>query len=229
MVVFRGIRLAGICFLRQNECTVKILTVSDQVVERLYALSSNGHFQDVDLILGCGDLPYAYLEYLVTILNVPMFYVPGNHDPRFDPSSDRSHAEGGANLDLKIIRHNKFLIGGFGGSIRYRPDGINQHAQSEAYIRAFSLLPRLILNRLQYGRALDILISHSPPFGIHDDTDPAHNGLKALNWLIRVAQPRYLFHGHTHFYKRNLASPETTFGITKIINVYPYKIIEASH
>jgi Icc-related predicted phosphoesterase len=222
-------RLAENYFLRQNEGTVKILAISDQVVERIYTLSSSGHFQGVELIVGCGDMPYAYLEYLVTILNVPMFYVPGNHDARFDPQSEKAHAEGGLNLDLKIVRHNKFLIGGFGGSIRYRPDGINQYTQSEAYLRAFAMLPRLLLNRMQYGRALDILISHSPPFGIHDDSDPAHNGLKALNWLIRIAQPRYLFHGHTHFYKRNLASPETTIGITKVMNVYPYKTIDASH
>jgi Icc-related predicted phosphoesterase len=204
---------------------VKILTLSDQVVERVYTLASNGHFQDVGLILGCGDMPYPYLEYLVTMLNVPMYYVPGNHDPR----STESHAEGGSNLDLKTARHKKFLIGGFGGSIRYRPDGVNQHSQSEAYLRAFRLIPRLLLNRIQYGRTLDILISHSPPFGIHDDSDLAHNGLKAINWLIRIARPRYLFHGHTHFYKQNIASPETTIGITKIMNVYPYKIIEASH
>jgi len=204
---------------------VKTLAVSDQVLDRIYILASNGHFKDVELILGCGDMPYAYLEYLLTIINVPMFYVPGNHDPR----STHARAEGGSNLDLKIVRYKTFLIGGFGGSIRYRPDGINQYTQAEAYTRAFSLLPRLLLNRMQYGRALDILISHSPPFGIHDDDDPAHNGLKALNWLIHFAQPRYLLHGHTHFYKRNLASPETTIGITKVVNVYPYKIIEASH
>ena len=208
---------------------MKILAISDEVIDRLYVLSSSGHFQDVQLILGCGDLPYAYLEYLVTILNVPMFYVPGNHDPRFDTRSELTHAHGGSNLDLKIVRHNKFLIGGFGGSIRYRPDGVNQYSQSEAYLRAFSMLPRLLLNRMQYGRALDILVSHSPPFGIHDDVDTAHEGLKALNWLIRIAKPRYHFHGHTHFFKRNLAKPETTVGITKIVNVYPYKTIEASH
>jgi Icc-related predicted phosphoesterase len=226
---FCGFRLAGNCFLGQNERTVKILAISDQAEERVYTLASNGHFQDTELILGCGDMPYAYLEYLVTILNVPMYYVPGNHDPRFDPRSDKAHAEGGANLDLKTARHKTFLIGGFGGSIRYRPDGVNQYNQTEAYLRAFRLLPRLVLNRMQYGRALDILISHSPPSGIHDDTDPAHHGLKALNWLVRIAQPRYVFHGHTHFYRRNLATPETILGITKIMNVYPYKIIEASH
>ncbi len=155
---FVGIRLAGNYFLRQNQRTVKILALSDQVVERVYTLASNGHFQDVELILGCGDMPYPYLEYLVTMLNVPMYYVPGNHDPR----STESHAEGGSNLDLKVVRFKKFLIGGFGGSIRYRPDGVNQYTQTEAYLRALVLLPRLILNRMQYGRALDVLISHSP-------------------------------------------------------------------
>jgi len=221
--------LAGKCFLRQNVEVMKILAVSDQALDRIYTLSASGHFRDVELILGCGDMPFEYLEYLVTMLNVPMFYVPGNHDPRHDPRQNPLRPEGGTNLDLETARHNKFLIGGFGGSIRYRPDGINQYSQTDAYYRAMLMLPRLLLNRLQYGRALDILISHSPPFGIHDDSDPAHQGLKALNWLIRIAKPRYHFHGHTHVYKRNLENVEANFGLTKIINVYPYKTIEVSH
>jgi Icc-related predicted phosphoesterase len=208
---------------------VKIIAVSDEVLERVYTLASNGQFNGVELILGCGDMSYEYLEYLVTVLNVRMFYVPGNHDPRFDSHSELSHAEGGLNLDLKVVRHNKFLIGGLGGSIRYRPNGINQYTQSEAFLRAFKLLPQLVLNRMRYGRALDVLISHSPPFGIHDDIGSAHEGLKALNWLIRIAKPRYHFHGHTHVYKRNLEHTETIIGITKVINVYPYQLIEVSH
>lgn len=208
---------------------MKILAVSDQPLERMYKLSSSGHFQDVKLILGCGDLPYEYLEYLVTVMNVELMYVPGNHDPTYHLTIRETYAEGGVNLDLKIVRHNKFLIGGFGGSIRYRPDGDNQYTQADAYARAFRLLPRLLLNRMQYGRALDILISHSPPFGIHDDSDPAHNGLKALNWLLRISQPRYHFHGHVHTFRRNLENMETNIGLTKIINVYPYKTLEASH
>ncbi|MBI5841061.1 MAG: metallophosphoesterase family protein [Chloroflexi bacterium] len=208
---------------------MKILAVSDQVVDRVYSLASSGHFQDVDLILGCGDLPYPYLEYLLTVLNVPMFYVPGNHDPEYDPRNQLTRAEGASNLDLKLARHKKFLIGGFGGSIRYRPDGVNQHTQSEAWFRAMRLLPGLLLNRIHYGRALDILISHSPPLGIHDEDTQAHTGLRAINLLLRIAKPRYLFHGHTHFYRNNLAQSETTLGMTTIINVFPYKVIDVSH
>jgi Icc-related predicted phosphoesterase len=208
---------------------VKILAVSDEVVERLYSLCTNGHFKDVELILGCGDLPYPYLENLLTFLNKPLMYVPGNHDPHYNSENQLAHVEGGSNLDRKLTRYKKFLIGGFGGSIRYRPDGTNQYTQNEAYLRAFSMLPHLLLNRLNYGRALDILITHSPPFGIHDEETQAHQGLKAINWLLRVAQPRYHFHGHTHFQRRNLSASETNYGITRIINIYPYKVIDASH
>lgn len=205
---------------------VKILAVSDQIVERIYTLAPAGHFKEIDLILGCGDLPYSYLEYLVTVLAKPMCYVPGNHDPEFNPEDARSKAEGGFNVDLKIVQCNNTLIGGFGGSIRYRADGVNQYTQSEAYTRALRLLPKLLLNIIRYKRGLDILISHSPPFGIHDDLDKAHQGLKALNWLIKIAKPRYHFHGHTHFYKNNISDSETFYEKTKIINVYPYKVIE---
>jgi Icc-related predicted phosphoesterase len=208
---------------------VKILALSDEVVERLYSLSNSGHFNDVEMILGCGDLPYHYLENLVTLLNIPLLYVPGNHDPDYNPNKTLSYAEGGSNLDLKLVRFKRFLVGGLGGCVRYRPDGTNQYTQAEAYLRAFSLLPRILLNRIQYGRAMDILITHSPPFGIHDEDTPAHKGLKAINWLIRVAQPRYHFHGHTHFQRRNLSASETTLGLTKIVNVFPYKVIEVSH
>jgi Icc-related predicted phosphoesterase len=132
-------------------------------------------------------------------------------------------------LDLEVIRFKTFLIGGFGGSVRYRPDGTNQHSQTDAYFRAFRMLPRLLLNRSKYGRSLDILITHSPPYGIHDDDTQAHQGLKAINWLLRVAKPRYHFHGHTHFQRGNLSPSETTQGLTKIVNVFPYKILEVSH
>ena len=205
---------------------VKILTVSDQVIERVYTLAPAGHFKDVELILGCGDLPYSYLEYIVTMLGKPMCYVPGNHDPEFNPNDLRSKAEGGYNLDLKTVEFKNTLIAGFGGSVRYRPDGVNQYTQTGAYLRAMQLLPKFLFNRIRYKRNLDILITHSPPFGIHDDSDVAHQGLKALNWLIKIANPKYMFHGHTHFYRNNIADSETIYENTKIVNVYPYKIVE---
>jgi Icc-related predicted phosphoesterase len=204
----------------------KILAVSDQVVERIFTLAVNEYFQDVGLILGCGDLPYTYLEYLVTVLNVPLYYVPGNHDPTYNPHRPVSYAEGGLNLDLKTASAKGLFLAGFGGSIRYRPDGVNQYTQGQAYFRVYILLLRLMVSRIRYGRKLDILISHSPPFAIHDDDTYAHQGLKALNFLIRVARPRYHFHGHTHFYRNNLEDAVTQVGRTTIMNIFPYKLVE---
>jgi len=79
------VALADKPVLRQNLGRMKILALSDQVEERVYNLAGQGYFQEIGLILGCGDLPYSYLEYLVSVLNVPMFYVPGNHDPENNP------------------------------------------------------------------------------------------------------------------------------------------------
>jgi Icc-related predicted phosphoesterase len=207
-------------------CAVKILALSDQVVDRVYTLVSQGHFAGVDLILGCGDLPYNYLEYLVSALNVPMFYVPGNHDPVYNPRLPSANAEGGANLDLRQACSKGLLLAGLGGCNRYRPDGVNQYTQSEALLRAVLLMPGLLLNRMRYGRTLDILISHSPAYGIHDEAEQAHRGLKAINWILAWAKPRYHLHGHTHFFRNNLEASVSQRGATTVMNVYPYKLIE---
>lgn len=204
---------------------ITVLAVSDQVVERIYPLAENGHFQDVDLIFGCGDLPYTYLEYLVSILNIPLYYVPGNHDPEYNTARSLAYVEGGSNLDLKTAYVKGILLAGLGGSIRYRPDGVNQYTQGQVFRRAFSLLPKVWLSQVRYGRKLDVLLTHSPPFEIHDDETHAHQGLKALNFLIRILSPRFLLHGHTHFFRNNLEAPITQVGRTTVMNIFPYKVI----
>ncbi len=206
---------------------MKILAVSDQEVDKIYELVPQGHFHGVDMIVGCGDLHYGYLEYLVTALNVDLFYVPGNHDFDYNPSRIDLPAPGCMNLDLRTARAGKFLLAGFGGSVRYRSEGTNQYSQTEAFVRLAALIPRLWLNRLQYGRALDLLLTHSPPYGIHDDESRAHQGLKAINWLMNWAKPRYLLHGHMHYQQSNLMR-DATWESTSIMNVYPYRVIEVA-
>ena len=206
---------------------VKILAVSDQEVDQIYELAPQGHFSGVDMIIGCGDLHYGYLEYLVTVLNVDLFYVPGNHDLDYNPASLDSQAPGCINLDLRTARWKGTLLAGFGGSVRYRPDGTNQYTQTRAFARVARLVPRLWANRRRYGRALDILITHSPPYGVHDDESRAHQGLKAINWLLDWARPRYLLHGHMHYQQSNLMRDDRWKGTTTLImNVYPYRMIE---
>jgi Icc-related predicted phosphoesterase len=177
------------------------------------------------LIVGCGDLPYEYLEFLLTVLNVPLVYVPGNHDPVYNADESSTMAEGGTFLDRKLQRVKGLWMAGLGGSIRYRPEAVNQYSQAEMYARMARLLPGVAWNRLN-GRRLDILVTHSPPLGVHDDDDPAHTGFAALRQFMRWFKPRYLLHGHTMFYKQNLVDPVTQLGETKVVNVYPYRVID---
>jgi Icc-related predicted phosphoesterase len=204
---------------------MKILAVSDETIDRLYSTSVRETYPDVRMLFGCGDLPYSYLEFLVTIYNVPMFYVPGNHDPEYGRAPS-SRAEGGTNLDGMIVRAGGLVLAGLGGSIMYHPGGANQYTQNQMYVRAYRLLVKTFLHKIHTRQRLDILLTHSPPHEIHDDDDPAHHGLRALNLVLQVAKPRYMLHGHTIFYRQNLKSHITTYGETHVVNVYPFRLME---
>jgi Icc-related predicted phosphoesterase len=205
---------------------MKILAVSDTVVERLYSPRVGEYFSNTDLVLGCGDLPYGYLEFLVSSLNIPLYYVPGNHDPQHNPYNPTSRAEGCENIDLRVIRAKGLTIAGLGGSHRYQPGRGNQYSQKGMYGRVLTLLPSLLWQRLCTGRPADIIIAHSPPRGVHDDDDIPHHGFSAFGFLLRLIKPRFFLHGHTMAYKNNLVSPVTQLGPTTVINVYPYRMIE---
>ncbi len=203
---------------------MKILALSDEVVDRLYNLSVRETYPDVRMLLGCGDLPYSYLEFLVSIFNIPLFYVPGNHDPEYGTKA-RTRAEGGVNLDGQVVYSKGLLMAGLGGSIMYHPGGSNQYTQNSMLLRAYRLIPKIVLQKLYHRRNLDILLTHSPPSGIHDDDDPAHIGLRALNLVLQMVKPRYMLHGHTIFYRQNLKSHITSYAGTQVVNVYPFRVM----
>ena len=207
---------------------MKILAISDEVVDFIYSPAVKERYGDVDLIVGCGDLPFYYLEFVVSILNKPLYMVSGNHDAHNQYMSDGrvlDHAECTINIDGELANENGILLAGLGGSIRYRPDGVHQYTQSEMKGRILSMTPSLILNRLRQGRFLDILITHSAPRGIHDSADAAHVGFEAFNNFIKWFKPRFLLHGHSHVYQSN-AVTRTMVSETEVLNVYPYRLIE---
>jgi Icc-related predicted phosphoesterase len=198
---------------------VKILALSDEEVDFLYGSGIRESLHEVDLIVGCGDLPAHYLEYVVTQLNVPLVYVPGNHDP------DDLEVPGGSSADGSVIPVGGITIGGLGGSRRYKEDGRHQYTESEMQWRVVQLAPRLLLNRLRRGRGLDIFISHSPPLGIHDGSDPAHQGFAAFRNFLAAFRPALMLHGHCHA-RANVDAMDTRFLSTRVLNVYPYRLID---
>jgi hypothetical protein len=82
----------------------------------------------------------------------------------------------------------------------------------------------LLRNRAFSGRYLDILITHAPPLGIHDDQDPAHRGFKTFLDFMARYRPRYLLHGHQHCYVPQ--AWQTRYLDTDVVNVYPFRVIE---
>ena len=191
-------------------------------MESIYSSHVKTRFTDVDLILGCGDLAYYYLDYVVSMLKVPLFFVRGNHSNLIEHTSSGPKAapHGGTDLHLRVVNHHGLLMAGIEGSLRYKK-GPFQYSQSEMWMNVMLLVPRLLRNKVAFDRYLDIFISHAPPWGIHDKQDLPHQGIKAFRWLLEKFRPRYHFHGHIHVY-RQYEQTVTEFNSTKVINTYGF-------
>jgi len=199
-----------------------ILSVSDVVEKALNRESTRDQFADVDLVLGCGDLPYYYLEFLADALNVPVYFVHGNHDARVElgEKGGKRAPQGAVNLHKQVVFTQGLLIAGLEGALRYR-EGTHMYTQRQMHLMALQLLWKILWNRLKLKRRLDILITHSPPSGIHDQKDLPHQGFKALRWLIRLAKPRFVFHGHVR--PANRTASVSQIGESTLINTYGHR------
>lgn len=206
---------------------MKILAVSDRVMGNLYHAHVHQAYPDVDLIIGCGDLPFYYLDFLVSALDVPLLYVRGNHDGTPQYTMDGrvlTGVPGGLDIHGRVVTLQGLTLAGLEGSMRYRPDDPLMYSEGEMGWEMTRLLPQLLWRRFRYGRALDILVTHSPPYQIHDRRDRAHSGFKLFHDFMRLFRPRYLLHGHVHVYRRDVPCV-TRYQDTIVVNVYPYRLL----
>jgi hypothetical protein len=210
----------------EGSVIVKALVVTDKVVDAVYSPAIRERFSDVNLVLACGDLPYSYLEYIVSMLNFPSFFVHGNHDcEEHTAGGCMLRAPGGwVNLDQRTIVHKGLILGGLEGCMRYKTGGRHQYTEFQMVRKVWRMVPYMMLNRLLRGRYIDVLITHAPPKGIHDGTDRAHRGFKVYLSFMERFRPRYLLHGHTHLYGRG--KWQSSYLDTQIINTFPYRVIE---
>ncbi len=207
--------------------TVRVLAIADEVAESLWGEALERLTPDI--IVSAGDLPFEYLENLVSRTDRPLIYVPGNHDPDLkgrDPvwsglstEFDGAGPQGCINADGRLIDAAGLRIAGLGGSIRYRA-GPNQYTQREMGRRALALELKARLSR----RKVDILLTHSAAAGYGDSADPPHHGLEALTRLATRLQPRVLVHGHVNHYGPK--EPDLRIGDTLVVNAIPYRLIE---
>ncbi len=212
---------------------MRILTVSDKLEPVLYGPYIKERVGHVDLILACGDLPYHYLEFVVGLLDVPLFFVHGNHDvpvnaSRLDyPELPGAPLEWATNLHRRTVNYQGLLLAGLEGCRVYNPGSPFQYSEGEVSRQAFRLAWALRLNRLRYGRYLDVLVTHAPPYSIHDDRDVAHTGFYTYLSILRRYRPLLMVHGHNHVYRRGSAvDVDNVYHGVTVVNTFGFRIIE---
>ena len=159
-----------------------------------------------DVVVTLGDLEPEVLDPLGRYAGLPVLGVYGNHDDgRYLDASNTT------NLHLRAATAGGVTFAGFEGCVRYTPGAALQYSQRQA-ARLARRLP-----------AAEILISHAPPRGVHEEPDDrAHAGFDALrDYDLRVA-PRYHLHGHTPAPARR---PER-LGATTVVHVVDHAVLD---
>lgn len=233
---------------------MKILCVSDFVDPLIYNQNVKDSFSDIDLILCAGDLPMDYIDFIVSVFNKPTYFIFGNHnlkdyhyyhfDSRVDSHSmsvsdynDTSHSHGGIYAGFKTFINTQLfftnpetgektplLIAGCSGTLKYNK-GINQYTDKAMKLRLLLMIPKLIKNKLKYGRYLDIFLTHASPRHIHDHEDPCHQGFECYNWFLKKFKPTYMVHGHIHLYDMREERIGKYYDTT-VVNAYSHCVIE---
>jgi len=214
-----------------------VLAVSDEVDEALWHDASA--VASADLIAACGDLPFDYLAHLMARLDVPLVFVPGNHDPdvsgyrtsraglslRAGMPADPPWPAGAVNVDGRIVAVAGLTVAGLGGCLRYS-SGPNQYTQRQFSRRARGLAARQRLRAARGGGRIDLLLTHAPPLGLGDGPDAPHRGFQALNRLVAQTSPALLLHGHVHPY--GAQPPRMMLGTTTVRNVVGWHLFEVA-
>ena len=100
---------------------MKILLLADEEKRSYWDFFKKEDFEGIDLIISCGDLKAEYLSFIATMTSIPILYVHGNHDDKYEIREP----DGCICIEDDIYVHNGIRIMGLGGSQRYKP-GKNQ-------------------------------------------------------------------------------------------------------
>jgi len=209
---------------------VRVLAVADEVCDALWGARAAA--LEPDLVLAAGDLPWDYLEFLASVTDRPVVFVPGNHDPQIERvrkgrngayttdglPCDGPRPRGATEDDVRVVTAAGLRIAGLGGCVRYKP-GANQYTQREFDARA-----RRLLRRAGRGGPVDVLLTHAPPLGLGDGADKPHEGIAALHKVLERLRPTWHVHGHIHPYGQRM--PDRQVGPTTIRNVIPWRLVD---
>ena len=195
---------------------MKILLIADEESKIYWDFFKKEQFEGIDLIISCGDLKPEYLSFLATMTAVPVLYVRGNHDDKYE----KYPPEGCTCIEDRIYKFNGIRILGLGGSHRYKP-GLNQYTELQMVRRVSKLFWKI-----KFNRGFDILVTHSPAKGVHDGEDMCHLGFQVFNRLIEKYHPKYFVHGHVHMNYGRQFPREDYIGDTCVVTAFERYVIE---
>ena len=185
---------------------MKILLISDEEDPALWDYYRPGRLSEYDLILSAGDLKAEYLSFLVTMANVPVLWVHGNHNTSYD----RFPPEGCECIEDRLVVCKGLRILGLGGSAVYSGE---KHQYTE---RQMARRIRRLNRAVKRAGGVDIVLTHCPPKGYGDADDYAHRGFEAFLPMLDKWKPKALVHGHVHM---AYGIPrELSYNGTRIIN-----------
>jgi Icc-related predicted phosphoesterase len=162
--------------------------------------------RDVDLVLCLGDLSRHDLEPLERA-RIPKLGVHGNHD-----DGGEFTGLGIESVHLRRVSVGGLTFGGFSGSHEYHT-GAGGNRLTWSQRDASRLLRR-------FG-SVDVMLAHSPPFGVNDEPDdPAHIGLVGLREYVERERPSVFLHGHTA-----PALPVERLGQTRVVHVRGHRLV----
>ncbi|MBQ2902399.1 MAG: metallophosphoesterase [Agathobacter sp.] len=195
---------------------MKILFMSDEESKEYWDFFRREAFEGIDLIVSCGDLEAEYLSFLTTMTSIPVLYVKGNHDYKYDTRPP----EGCICIEDDVFEFEGVRFVGLGGSYRYKEGG-NQFTEDEMRKRV-----RRLWFKLLRKKGFDVLVTHAPAYGVNDGEDLPHRGFEAFGELIQKYNPKYFVHGHVHMNYGRQYPREDVLGETKVINAYNHYIVE---
>lgn len=194
---------------------VKALVVADVESAYIWDHFDKRVFEGVEVIISCGDLRASYLSFLTTMVAAPLYYVHGNHDTPYL----KTPPDGCELLENKMVEINGIRFLGFGGckSRSPKPFHYNEKDVQKQIVRR---LPQICF----YG-GFDVLVTHTPAAGLGDGEDSFHQGFGGYRMLLNQFSPAYHLHGHQHL-NYGGAKASQTYGQTRIINAYGYRILD---
>jgi uncharacterized protein len=211
-------------FERRAGRPYRILAVADEVDRSLDSAATREQLGHVDLVVGCGDLPVDYLQFVTDAMDAPLVYVRGNHDVGGDWETGEAI---GLHLPEPLRDGSPWTDGevtvvGFNGIPRYGGRGL----QVGSPTRWAHVLHAWMRLRWRPTAAPLLLISHVAPRGINDGPDRFHRGSRALRWLAGQLQPPLWLHGHTTVVTRRLEDRAVSHERTLFYNAVGAVLIE---